>query len=621
LLLNEKAHIMWANPVAAELLGFSREELSERALPLVGEEAVETARRNGMTTQRILLPPHLNDRGITAGATSPEQRVGPVARAFRALLAEEATEAEGEARIPDKNERRVAVHWRLWALPRFQGKPRILFAFSETAQASAEGPITSSYRDIFEYAVEGIYRATIEGRFLEVNPALARMCGYPSPAEMVDHIQDLNVQYYVQPNRRAELLIAIRQGGGSVASFESEVFRADGSVFWSAEFVRVVSGRDGVPLYLEGGVIDISNRKRTEAALRVSEEKFRSLVETTRVVPYEFHAAIQSFVYVGPQAATIFKCPLESRFTLERWSQIVHPDDLREGTRFAEPATANPPSDYQTEFRILASNGEVIWIRQIVHYEMPNSEIGMIVRGFFVEVTEAKKREAELNNSRLQLRELANRLEQVREQDRMSIGGEIHDEVGQALTLLNMDLSWIKARLENSTADRLLEVFSERIASMERNIESAFQTVRRILLSLRPPLLEELGLRDAMEFHLTELAKTAGFRYGFIGSTITDFSIDTKIVVFRIFKELLSNVIKHSKASRVDVQLSESADALVMVVADNGCGFTVEKSKDPRKFGLLGIRERALALGGEVEISSSSGKGTMVTLTIPLIRE
>lgn len=613
LLLNDQGRILWSNSVAAQLLGFSRAELCQLALPLVGSQspASETA-----LTQRIRMTP-IPARAKYAAA--PDSSVGPVATSFRALLAGDVTEAEGAARFPDKNEKRIAVHWKLWSLPSNAKEKLVLLSISETAQATPEGPITSSYRDIFEHAVEGIYRATIEGQFLEVNPALARMCGYDSPAEMLDCVRDLDTQYYVRPNRRAEFVMALRQNG-SLADFESEVFRADGSVLWIAEFARIVCSQEGDPIYLEGSVIDVSKRKQAETALQLSEEKFRSLVETTRVVPFEFHPATQHFIYIGPQAEAVFQSPIGLKLTWERWLSLLHPEDYKAGCRFGNLPLTELPCDYQTEFRIRTTDGRVIWIKQLVHFARQGDECDALVRGFFFDITEAKKLEVEQENARLQLRELTARLQQIREQERVTIAGEIHDEVGQALTLLKIDLSWMMAYIDDPIPKNSMPKLTERIVLMEEKIESAFATVRGILLTLRPPLLEELGLHDAMDFHLTELAKRVGFRYELDVASESELSNGTKIAIFRIFQEVLTNVARHSKASRVKVCLWESEDKLLMTIVDNGCGFLEEKEQKPKSLGILGMKERASALGGEVDVQGLIGKGTKVTLQIPVER-
>jgi len=630
LLLNDEGKVLWANTVAGELLGCSRNELAGLALPLVGEP---TGPAQSVSTQRILPPPSgvshaagLKAPGKTAPGGSPAAGnpsppvppVGPVASAFRSLLAGKIMEAEGNARIPDRDEKRVAVHWRLWSLPAAEEKRRILLSISETAQASADGPITSSYKDIFEHAVEGIFRSTPEGRLLEVNPAMARMCGYESPAEMVDRVQDLNSDWYLRPNRRDEFLLTMQQHG-SVAGFESEVFRPDGSVFWIAEFARVVRSREGVSLYFEGSVIDISKRKQAESALRLSEERFRSLVETTRVIPFEFHVATQCFVYLGPQAEAVFGRSLGSRLTFERWVSLLDPNDVREGTRFADLPGSEPQSDYQTEFRVRTPiNNQEIWIKQIVHFDCADAEIGRVVRGFFFEITEAKKLEAETERSRIQLRELVARLEQIREDERTSIAGDIHDELGQALTLLNIDLSWMMERLGNSWTMDSRPTLIERMSEMERKVEGAIQTVHRMLRSLKPPLLEDAGLKEAIEYHLVEMAKRFGFRSQFEGTDVPPLSEEWKTAIYRIFQEIIANACRHSKASRVKVCLSASSDHIFMTVEDNGCGISEANLLDPTRFGILGIKEKALALGGKVDVHGVSGKGTTVALRVPV---
>lgn len=614
LLLNERGKILWSNDFAAELLGYSRAELETLSLPLVGSPSAPS---ETPVTQRIRIAPSLRESGPPK-KTPVVAPVGPVAAAFRAILAGEVTETEGEARIPDKDERRIAVHWKLWSLPSGNNQSRqILLIVSETAQASAEGPITSSYRDIFEHAVEGIYRATLDGKFLEVNPALAQMCGYSSPSEMIASVQDLNTQIYLKPNRRAEFLREILQND-SVSGFESEAFRADGSVFWIAEFSRIVRGAQGEPLYLEGSVINVSKRKQAETALRLSEEKFRNLVETSRVVPFEFHFATSNFAYLGPQAEEIFRNSLGANLSWDRWVSLLHPDDRFAGTHFAKHNELKSEGDYQTEFRIVTPEDEVIWIKQIFHYDGRDEEVGGVLRGFFFDITEAKTLETDRENSRAQLRELAARLEKVREEERMSIGGEIHDEVGQALTLLKIDLAWMTERLGAPVTDKVRTALEARTVAMEQKITAAFQTVRGILLSLRPPLLEELGLKDAIEYHLAELAKRVGFRYEIQATSAAVLDHGAKTVLFRIFQEILTNVVRHARASRVKVRMFEFGEDFFIVVQDNGCGAAKETFRDPTKLGIMGIKERAAALGGEVEVESWIGKGTTVSVRIPL---
>ncbi|HEY6565217.1 MAG TPA: PAS domain S-box protein, partial [Pirellulaceae bacterium] len=318
LLLSADGTILWANSAAASLLGYSRVELCCMALPLIG------------------------------GGTIPGS-LGPVGEAFRAIRDEELEETEGDARFPDRDGKRVALHWKMWRTPAGRAEKQVLLALSATALATPESVITSGYRDVFEFAVEGIFRSTIEGRYLEVNPALARMFGYSSPAELIHRIPDISTHLYVRPNQRAEFVRQMEQAG-FVSGFEIDVWKSDRSIISIAVFARTVRDPSGLPLYFEGSVIDITERKRAEAALKRSEERFRRLAETTRVVPFEFDLASQRFSYVGPQAEALLGHPIRQGARFESWMEILHPDDREIGTRFAREGARGSTSEFQTEF-------------------------------------------------------------------------------------------------------------------------------------------------------------------------------------------------------------------------------------------------------------------------------
>jgi PAS domain S-box-containing protein len=582
LLLSGDGTILWANAAAGNLLGYSRHELSEMALPPMSAES--------------------------ASANS----LGPVAQAFRDLLAGRAGETEGDARFPDKAEKRIAVHWKLSLLPAASGPKQILLALSETAQASPEGPITSGYRDVFEHAVEGIFRSTIGGQFLEVNPALARMYRYGSAAELMAAMKDIGTQLYVRPERRAEFVRRMQEQG-FVSDFEAEVRTADGDTLCIAIFARTVRDEHGEALYFEGSVIDITERKRAETALRHSEERFRRLAETTRVVPFEFDRTTQRFVYLGPQVEALFGKTVRDGTNLETWMSLVHEEDRVEGALFAEEAAY----DFQTEFRVHKAGGGVVWVKQIVHRGGEDDSPGL-VRGFLFDITEVKDAEMERERSRGQLRALAARNQDVREEERASIAREIHDELGQALTLLKIDLAWLTGRLGTITPEEMREPLQEKITGMERMIHATLQTVRRILTSLRPPLLAELGLKDAIEFQTQEFSNRVGIRYELDVAPVRVFPPNSATGVFRIFQEILTNVARHAKASRIKVALHETDGNLVLMVEDNGCGISQESLRDTKRFGILGMQERAWALGGEVEMHRTSRAGTRVTLRVPL---
>ncbi len=484
-------------------------------------------------------------------------------------------------------------------------------------QGTAQGLVTAGYRDIFENAVEGIFRSTIDGQYIEMNRALARMYGYATPAEAMGALRDLNTQLYVQEGRRAEFL-KLMEKGGLVAGFESEVWKTDRSVLWISEYARTVCDEQGRPLYFEGSVIDITEQKLTEAALRRSQERFRRLVETTNVVPFEFDASSKTFLYLGPQAESLFGGGLKRGCTMEEWMAILYPEDIEPGVSFARLAERPSAADLQTEFRIRGGDGRILWVRQITNGPSGEPEDQHRVRGFLFDITRAKRYEQERENSRQQLRELAARTQQVREDERMSIAREIHDELGQALSLLKIDLAWFDGHLWQSLEGDLRRMLREKTSKMEQLIHRTLQTVRRILSALRPPLLDELGLKDAVEFHMQEFSKRAGIRYELSAEPVNALSTAAVNAVFRIFQESLTNVGRHAGASRIKVLLQQTEAHVVLRVEDNGRGIERQIPRNSKNFGLLGMRERAWAMGGELDIDGTSGAGTIVTLRVPL---
>ena len=230
------------------------------------------------------------------------------------------------------------------------------------------------------------------------------------------------------------------------------------------------------------------------------------------------------------------------------------------------------------------------------------------------DITEHKRFEEELKNSREYLRNLSMHLQSVREEERTRIAREIHDELGQALTALKIDLSWLNNKLPEERKSLL-----EKTGSMLKLIDSTIQTVRRISSELRPGILDDFGLAAAIEWQAEEFQNRTGIKCE-VNLEPEDIIFDQALstTIFRIFQEAMTNVARHANATRVKVNLKEEAGMLALEVKDNGKGITEEQISSPQSFGLIGIRERAYSFEGEVKISGIPDKGTTVTVIIPL---
>ncbi len=216
-----------------------------------------------------------------------------------------------------------------------------------------------------------------------------------------------------------------------------------------------------------------------------------------------------------------------------------------------------------------------------------------------------------------ELRNLAAHLESVREEERTSLAREIHDELGQEMTGLKMDLSWLEKRIAEGVAPPLNKTLSERIRSMSDLIDTTIQSVRKISSELRPGVLDDLGLAAAIEWQALEFQKRTGIQCLYdSGLEEIDLSRDHATAVFRVCQELLTNVARHAGAAKVEIKLYGRGKDIFLEVKDNGKGIGSSEIDNSKSLGLLGMRERALLLGGELNLEGNSN-GTKAVLRIP----
>jgi signal transduction histidine kinase/PAS domain-containing protein len=221
---------------------------------------------------------------------------------------------------------------------------------------------------------------------------------------------------------------------------------------------------------------------------------------------------------------------------------------------------------------------------------------------------------ARLEQSQLQLRRLWSHVQAMREAERGRVAREIHEQLGQELTGLKMDVSWVRTHLH---ADR--PTMAARVTSMARLIERCIKSVRRMAADLRPGILDDLGLLPALEWQCQEFMARTGLTCSFESDVEhLDFSGDAATAVFRLFQEALENVRRHAEATRVDVRLAQEGGELVLTVRDDGRGGADGQASQAASVGLMDIRERVLQLGGALSVADEAGRGTELAARIPL---
>jgi PAS domain S-box-containing protein len=237
-----------------------------------------------------------------------------------------------------------------------------------------------------------------------------------------------------------------------------------------------------------------------------------------------------------------------------------------------------------------------------------------IFTGIIRDITERKQAEKKLLNTQEQLRSLSNKLQSVREEEKASIAREIHDELGQVLTSLKIDLSWVRDHLQDNNNPLI-----EKIEGMNNLIEQTVQMIQRIATKLRPRILDILGICDALEWQAKEFQKRTGIECVLtIRPENIDLDPERSIALFRIYQEALTNVARHADANYVQSYFLKQNGKIILEICDNGKGMPQEKLEGSKSFGLFGIQERILVWNGEAKFLSKEGGGTTISVSIPL---
>lgn len=365
---------------------------------------------------------------------------------------------------------------------------------------------------------------------------------------------------------------------------------------------------------MAGYVQDITAQKQAEQALKESEQKYRKLVEnlSERYFFYSYNI-VGVFSYISPTAPAMFGFDNDRLFTnniLKKIAEYV--------TQTRADAEVMQAGKYQLHREIVVKNGDAstctLELSEVPVYSEKGKLIGF--DGIAHDVTVKKLRESRLKDSEHRLRELAAHLQDVRENERASIAHDIHDEIGGYLMALKMDISLMDKRLDKKD----LPVHA-RFESMKQLLDVAIESTRKMITTLRPSILDELGLLAALEWQLKEFGLRYGVRTLFNHDEMTANTAfmhqEYSVHIFRIFQEILNNVAKHAGAENVSTRAAVNGNVFVLSVTDDGIGFAQEAAKKQGSYGILGMQERIYKMKGTMEILSEEGVGTTVELQIP----
>jgi PAS domain S-box-containing protein len=478
-------------------------------------------------------------------------------------------------------------------------------ARNETARHAAE----RQYQEIFENAGEGIFRSTPEGYYLTANPALARMHGFDSPAELIRSRRDISREVYVQPTQRDEFKRLLEEQG-EVRGFEHQTFRKDGSKIWISVNAHAVRDDTGRILYYEGTAQDITERKRAEQALRESEERYRELFENSKDA---FYVHDMNGVYVSVNRAAEKLSGYRRHEIIGRhFSEFMPPESARQVQQQLEKKL-ELSGETTYEIEITTKKGKHIPVevssRLILEQGVP---VG--VQGCVRDISERRQaHEAARNYSR--------RLIEAQEAERRRISRELHDQVGQILTAVKMNLHALQ-----QTCTRPQELSS--IADNLKVIDEAVDQVRDLSVDLRPLLLDDFGLVVALRWYLERQTRNIGVPAKFVSGSLDEddrFSSELETACFRIVQEGVTNIVRHARATRISVRLERVLSELILLISDDGAGFDARRVRSGTggsvTLGLRGMEERAYAIGGTITIDSAPALGTEICARLPIRSE
>lgn len=346
-------------------------------------------------------------------------------------------------------------------------------------------------------------------------------------------------------------------------------------------------------------------RKRIEESNRKAQKQFQTIFEKAPLGIALINLQTGKYYDVNPKYASITGRNVSELLDINQ-SDIIHPHDVLSYQNDIELFINHQSHDCRLEKRVLRPDMSIIWIEMsIVPFEvMDNHQICYLC--MIEDITERKRM---IEN----LRHLTTHLQDVREEERTRIGREIHDVLGGTLTVLKMDLDWLSKKITD-------EPMHERIKSLYELTGEAIETARRVSVNLRPNVLDNLGLYGAIEWLLREFEQRTNIKC-YLESTISNLSCHNKnyeTSIFRIIQESFINITRHSKATRVDIELFEDDNDVAITIKDNGVGITESQMLNPQSFGIIGMNERAQQLGGKLEIHGTSLQGSSVALKIPL---
>jgi PAS domain S-box-containing protein len=451
-----------------------------------------------------------------------------------------------------------------------------------------------------------------DGLYRNVNPRFLELLGYDL-GEVIGHTS-LELNIYRNPQERAELLKLIRGNHGKW-TYDTQLHNKAGQLHDVTISVVEVE-LEGEP-HILSMILDMTERNQILSALRSNEQQLRTLFNVLPVgVSYmrpdgqiiQSNAMLEKILGVTREKMSAGSLPVR-RYVHANGSPMAP-------TEFASARALKEQRIIQNvETGIVMEDGHVVWT-SVSAAPVSTPEVGAVV--ITADITERKHIDDELRKSHKRYQMLSQRLVEIQEEERRTISRELHDRVGQSLAALNLNLSFLNTQFSEQTQNEQLR---SRLKDAMQLTEETVSTIRDVMADLRPPALDDYGLEAALNAYASTFTRRSGIEVAPVrtGSPVPHVNRSIELTLLRITQEALTNVARHSHASRVFITLEMEGQSVHLLVEDNGDGIlSWQKANRPGSHGLKIMRERAEAFGGHLQILSSHKKGTTIDVKIPL---
>jgi PAS domain S-box-containing protein len=472
------------------------------------------------------------------------------------------------------------------------------------------------FRAIVENAPDQIIRYDREFRRTYVNPAVLKAYGLPAESligkPIGSVIQDAALDVKVDELARLRQVIAAVFDTGKLDEYEMSWPALAGRRYYSVRFFP--------ELDLNGSVVNVLGISRDITERRIAEEELKKEKEVLEKI---FDNIPVMIGFVGDDGRVKLVNPEWERtigWTLKELEE-QNVDIFAEA--YPDPAYRQEVLDFVTastgewvDLKIRVRTGQVIDAACAVVHLSDGTRVAIAQ-----DITERKRSEERIRATSEQLRALSAKLQSAKEEEDIRIAREIHDEMGSTLTSLRWDLERFDIVISEAEDWSQLQELRPKIAEMMRLTDITIGTMRRIASELRPSILDDLGLPEALEWQAQQFQTRTGIVCRCECSLENlEFDPDKSTAIFRIFQEALTNILSHAEATTVDVVARSDDGEFVLTISDNGKGITEDEKSSRLSLGILGMRERAHLIGGKLEISGINGRGTVLTVRIPNLR-